>query len=101
MIDYSLGKEIPEPVTLEIRDDKGKTIRRYASTDPTPTPDPALKIPRYWVRPPEQLSSTPGRHRFCWDLHGEPLPDAEADYPMTAVSGKTAPAPDRSLDRSR
>ena len=41
MIDYSLGKEIAGPVTLEIRDDKGKTIRRYASTDPVPPPDPA------------------------------------------------------------
>ena len=93
MIDYSLGKEITGPVTLEIRDDKGKTIRRYASTDSVPPPDPAIKIPRYWVKLPQPLSSAPGRHRFLWDLHGEPLPEAEPDYPMTAVLGKTAPRP--------
>lgn len=93
MIDYSLGNEIAGPVTLEIRDDKGKTIRRYASTDPVPPPDPTIKIPRYWVQLPQRLSTTPGRHRFLWDLHGEPLPGTEPDYPMTAVLGKTAPRP--------
>jgi hypothetical protein len=93
MIDYSLGKEVSGPVTLEIKDDKGQIVRRYVSTDPVPPPDPKLKIPRYWVRPPQALSSAPGRHRFFWDLHEEPLPDAVPDYPMTAVLHKTAPRP--------
>ena len=93
MIDYSLGKEVAGPVTLEIKDDKGKTVRRYASTDPVPPPDPKLKIPRYWVRLPQALSSAPGRHRFFWDLHGEPLPESDTEYPMTAVLHKTAPRP--------
>ena len=93
MIDYSLGKNVSGPVTLEIKDAKGNVVRRYASTDPVPPPDPKLKIPRYWVRPPQALSSAPGRHRFFWDLHGEPLPDAVPEYPMTAVPHKTAPRP--------
>ena len=29
-------------------------------------------------------------HRFLWDLHGQPLAEAEADYPMTAVAHGTA-----------
>jgi photosystem II stability/assembly factor-like uncharacterized protein len=93
MIDYSLGKDVTGPVTLEIKDGAGKVVRRYASTDPLPTPDPKLKIPRYWVRPPQALSGKPGLHRFFWDLHGEPLADAEPEYPMTAVAHKTAPQP--------
>ncbi len=93
MIDYSLGKDVVEPVELEIRDDRGQTVRRYASTDPVPPPDPNLKIPRYWVRPPQALSSAPGRHRFFWDLRGAPLPGSDPDYPMTAVLHKTAPRP--------
>ena len=93
MIDYSLGKDATEPVTLEIKDRTGKVIRHYASTDPAPPPDGKLKIPRYWVRPPRRLSAEPGLHRFFWDLHGAPLPEAEPEYPMTAVEHETAPQP--------
>jgi hypothetical protein len=93
MIDYSLGPESGGPVTLEIRDAQGHLVRRYASTDPAPTPDPKLRIPRYWVKPPAPLSAEPGWHRFIWDLHGQPVPAAEADYPMTAIAYRTAPRP--------
>ena len=93
MIDYSLGKDSAGPVTLEIKDGKSQVVRRYASTDPVPPPAPKLKIPRYWVRPPKSLSAEPGMHRFFWDLHAEPLPDATPEYPMTAVLHRTAPQP--------
>jgi photosystem II stability/assembly factor-like uncharacterized protein len=91
MIDYSLGKDTAGPVVLEIKDGKGNLVRRYASSDPAPTPDPRLKIPPYWVQPQVQLSAEPGLHRFLWDLHGQPLAEAEAEYPMTAVVHRTAP----------
>jgi photosystem II stability/assembly factor-like uncharacterized protein len=93
MIDYRLGANAGGPVTLEIKDAKGNVVRRYASTDPVPPPDPKLKIPRYWVRPPQVLSGEPGLHRFFWDMHFEPLKEAHAEYPMTAVFQKTAPQP--------
>jgi photosystem II stability/assembly factor-like uncharacterized protein len=93
MIDYRLGANAGGPVTLEIKDSKGNVIRRYASSDPIPTPDPKLKIPRYWVKPPTGLSAEPGLHRFFWDMHFEPLKGADAEYPMTAVFQKTAPQP--------
>jgi photosystem II stability/assembly factor-like uncharacterized protein len=93
MIDYSLGNEVSGPVILEIKDAKGRLVRRYASSDPAPTPDPKLKIPRYWVRPPQVLAAKPGLQRFLWDLHQEPLPGIEAEYPMTAVEHETAPQP--------
>jgi photosystem II stability/assembly factor-like uncharacterized protein len=93
MIDYRLGANATGPVTLEIKDGKGTVVRRYASTDPVPPPDPKLKIPRYWVRPPQVLSAGPGLHRFFWDMHFEPLKDVDAEYPMTAVFQKTAPQP--------
>jgi photosystem II stability/assembly factor-like uncharacterized protein len=93
MIDYRLDANAGGPVTLEIKDSKGVVVRRYASSDPVPTPDPKLKIPRYWVRPPQPLSAEPGLHRFFWDVHFEPLKDVDAAYPMTAVFQKTAPQP--------
>ncbi len=93
IIDYSLGNQPAGAVTLEIKDEKGNLVRRYTSSAAAPTPDPKLKIPHYWVRPPEQLAATPGLHRFVWDLHGEPLAGLKAEYPMTAVEHETAPQP--------
>ncbi len=93
MIDYRLGAKTSGPVTLEIKDGKGSVLRRYASTDPIPPADPKLKIPRYWVKPTQPLSATPGLHRFYWDLHLEPLKEVDPEYPMTAVLQKTAPHP--------
>ncbi len=92
-IDYSLGEASAGPVTLEIKDAQGQVVRRYASTDAVSRDEAKLKIPRYWVKPPEVLSSAPGLHRFFWDLHGEPLPKTEPEYPMTAIEHETAPRP--------
>ena len=93
IINYRLGANVSGPVTLEIKDSKGNVVRRYASTDPVTPPDPKLKIPRYWVRPPQALAGQPGLHRFFWDMHLEPLKDVELAYPMTAIFQKTAPHP--------
>ncbi|HEX4630060.1 MAG TPA: hypothetical protein VH188_03780 [Chthoniobacterales bacterium] len=93
MIDYRIAANATGPVTLEVKDGKGNVVRRYASSDPLPSPDPKLKIPRYWVQPPQALSAAPGLHRFYWDMHLQPLKDVDPEYPMTAVLEKTAPQP--------
>ncbi len=92
VIDYYVGPATSGPVTLEILDNAGKLVRRYSSTDPVTPIDPMLAIPKYWVRPPQVLSSEPGMHRFLWDMHYTPLPDRRPNYPMTAVVHDTAPA---------
>jgi photosystem II stability/assembly factor-like uncharacterized protein len=93
MIDYSLADAAGE-VTLEIKDAKGNLVRRYASSDKVAPPDPKeLKIPAYWVRPPQPLSAAPGLHRFLWDMHLPPVPGADPEYPIAAIPGKTAPDP--------
>lgn len=91
MIDYYLGQDAVGAIALEIRDGKGKVVRRYSSADPIPSIDPNLKIPMYWVRPPQILSNERGMHRFLWDMHYAPLPGVEVEYPMTAVPNNTAP----------
>jgi hypothetical protein len=92
MIDYYIGAGSSAPVTLEIKDEAGQTVRRYSSADPLPTPDPALAIPPYWVRPPQKLASEPGLHRFLWDMHYAPIPGLQPQYPIAAVYRNTAPA---------
>jgi photosystem II stability/assembly factor-like uncharacterized protein len=94
MIDYFLSDDAPPAVTLEIKDAKGKLVRRYSSDDQPVSPDVTkLKIPRYWIRPPEILSAKRGMHRFLWDLHYAPVPNDEPEYPIAAVLRNTAPAP--------
>ena len=97
VIDYVLGEAATGPVTLEILDATGKRIRRYSSEDkPAFTLDSlqkTLAIPTYWVRMPTILSSTPGMHRFVWDLHETPPQASEYGYPISAVPRDTPREP--------
>jgi photosystem II stability/assembly factor-like uncharacterized protein len=94
MIDYFLAEDASDPVTLEIKDNKGNLVRRYSSTDTPVQPDvKKLKIPRYWIRPLRVLSAERGMHRFLWDMHYTPLTGVEPEYPMAAVYRNTPPAP--------
>jgi photosystem II stability/assembly factor-like uncharacterized protein len=60
------------PLTLEIFDSTGKSVRRFAGADKPEPVDPHLDVPTYWLRPFQPLSADPGMHRFVWDLHGPP-----------------------------
>ena len=92
MIDYRLDQNAAGAITLEIKDGKGNVVRHYSSADPAPPVDDSnLKVPAYWVRPPQTLSNERGMHRFLWDLHFAPVPGVEPEYPMTAVPRNTAP----------
>jgi hypothetical protein len=91
MIDYRLDRNAAGPITLEIRDGKGNVVRHCSSADPVPPIEANPKIPAYWVRPPQKLSSERGIHRFLWDLHLAPVSGLEPEYPMTAVPHNTAP----------
>ena len=94
MIDYYLGADAQDPVTLEIKEPSERVVRRYASTDVPILPNlKELNIPTYWVRPPQQLSAKAGLHRFLWDLHYAPIPAIDPSYPMSAVFQNTAPQP--------
>jgi photosystem II stability/assembly factor-like uncharacterized protein len=92
ILDYYLAGPAKGPVALEILDEKGALVRRYASTD---KPESMAKlaaqhpIPMYWVRPTEILSGEAGMHRFVWDLH-YPRPAAlETEFPISAIQHNT------------
>jgi hypothetical protein len=75
-IDYYLREDVTSPITLEIRDARGKLVRRYSTTDKiTAVDEKNLEWPSYWVKPPQVLSNKKGMHRFFWDLrHTSPVP---------------------------
>jgi photosystem II stability/assembly factor-like uncharacterized protein len=93
MIDYFLSKDASDPVTIEIKDDKGQSVRKYSSADAPVEANPKrLKIPSYWIRPPQSVSTKAGMHRFLWDLHHRPVPGVEPEFPISATYRNTAPS---------
>ena len=82
IIDYYLN-DTKQAVTMEIRDEKNKLIRKYSSLD-SADKIPSDNVPPYWIRPQQILSSKHGSHRFTWDMHYQPLSDS-AYFPMAAI----------------
>jgi photosystem II stability/assembly factor-like uncharacterized protein len=89
IIDYYLKEATSGPVTLDIQDAAGKTIRHFSSSDTLYT-IPNVNIPTYWIRPQQTLSAHAGPHRMIWDLHYQRL-NVPAEYPISAVYANTAP----------
>ena len=70
ILDYYLANDAPGAVVLEVRDGKGKLVRRYASTDTPKIVDPkSIDIAPVWITTPVLLPSASGMHRFLWDFH--------------------------------
>jgi photosystem II stability/assembly factor-like uncharacterized protein len=91
ILDYFLPSAA-KSVTIEILDGKGKVVRSYANTDKPEATEEELRqqlIPLYWVRPPHQLSTQPGMHRWVWDLHYTAPDSMRHDYPISAVPHDT------------
>ena len=71
IIDYYLKSAAPAPVTLEILNPAGDTVRRWSSDErPVPVDPDRLDIPAFWRPTPPGLSAAAGLHRWVWDLRG-------------------------------
>ena len=93
ILDYFLS-HTAHNVTLEIIDGSGNVIRHFSSNDSPELIDPnTLRHPTYWIRPPIQLSTEPGHHRFIWDLRYETPPGAQREFAIAAVYRNTPSAP--------
>jgi photosystem II stability/assembly factor-like uncharacterized protein len=91
ILDYFLPSAA-KSVMIEILDGKGQVVRSYANTDKPEATEEELRqqlIPLYWVRPPHQLSTQPGMHRWVWDLHYTAPDSMRHDYPISAVPHDT------------
>jgi photosystem II stability/assembly factor-like uncharacterized protein len=92
ILDYHLAAAAREAV-LEIRDGRGRLVRRFASSDPDEPPVPGRNIPDYWMRPPRRLATTAGLHRFVWDLRERTPSVLRFAYPIAAVPHDTPREP--------
>ena len=95
IIDYHLGSAVTGEVKLEIVESGGRVIRTYSSRDTAVAPADIGNTPRYWIRPTQVLSATPGFHRFVWDVHFErPVGAASRSaYPISAAPRDTPREP--------
>jgi photosystem II stability/assembly factor-like uncharacterized protein len=72
LINYYLTSPARE-VTLEIRDSRGRVVRRFTNAAP-PTKELPANVPEYWFAPPEVLTAKQGLNRFVWNLRLEDPP---------------------------
>ena len=92
MIDYLLSKDANGLVTIEIKDGKGQLVRKYSNADKPIEANPnRLRIPSYWIRPPQSVSTKSGMHRFLWDMRYTPIAGVEPEFPISATYRNTAP----------
>ena len=81
-------------VMLEILDSSGALVRRYSSDDAPESLDPAtLPHPTYWIGPPQRLATTPGHHRFIWDLRHAAPRGVQRSYDIAATYRNTPSDP--------
>ncbi|MCI0696909.1 glycoside hydrolase [candidate division KSB1 bacterium] len=93
ILDYYLSRSVKE-VRLEIVNGKGETVRRFVSSDKMEVIDTtAMPHPTYWIRPPQVLTTTPGHHRFVWNLRHIPPPGSAREFAIAAVYRNTPSAP--------
>jgi photosystem II stability/assembly factor-like uncharacterized protein len=93
ILDYVLAARPAAPVTLDILDESGALVRRFASDDPPEALVEPLVVTASWVRPAHILPATPGMHRFVWDLRFPPPRTKQREYPISAIAGDTPPDP--------
>ena len=89
IINYRLGSDARTPVVLEIVESSGGVVRAFSSADSVEPTEADINVPTYWVRPPQQVASSSGTHRFVWDLHYPPPKVLGHDYPISAIYGDT------------
>ena len=79
IVDYYLGSEAGN-VTLQVLDANGRVLRHYSSADKPTINRPLLPIAERWFPAPQTLKTSPGEHRFIWDLSsGGSGTDVEGD----------------------
>jgi hypothetical protein len=67
---YFLKSAAKSEITLDVLDGRGNRIRHYSS-NPQAASTLVGNAPDYWFAPAATLSTTPGLHRFVWDLRTE------------------------------
>jgi len=92
ILDYILPGGVAGPVTLEIADGSGATVRRFSSDDRPERPEGDIYFTDRYLAEGPKLSTAPGHHRFVWSLRYERPPAIEYEYSIAAIAGRETSA---------
>jgi photosystem II stability/assembly factor-like uncharacterized protein len=93
LIDYYLPHDAKE-VSITISDQSHTVVQKYSSSAPPDTiNERELRIPTYWLRPPQKIFTIMGVHRFVWDVHYTPPEGISHSYPSSAIIHNTPSQP--------
>jgi photosystem II stability/assembly factor-like uncharacterized protein len=95
VLDYLIGGSAAGPVTIEIVDAQGETVRSVSSDALAEELGARRYFTERWLNPAAPPASTPGHHRFVWDLRYARPKAAEYDYMIAAVDGEDTPTEPR------
>src|SRR5258705_5637332 len=70
IFDYSLKNNAKSETTFDVLDAKGNRVRHYSSKAAAPN-ELVGNAPDYWFAAAAVLDTTPGLHRFVWDVRSE------------------------------
>jgi photosystem II stability/assembly factor-like uncharacterized protein len=76
---YSLKSPAKGEIALDLLDAKGNRLRHFSSKPLAPS-GIAGNAPDYWFKPPAALLTSPGLHRFVWDLRAADPPTLTYGY---------------------
>jgi hypothetical protein len=98
VVDYWLNDPVNTAISLIISDSSGKIIRQFKSDDKPEQLNANQYFQQEWLGDFDRLSSSPGMHRFVWDLR-YPRPSALGySYSIAAVWREGTPvSPDGPL----
>jgi len=91
ILDYVLPAGVKGDVTLTIEGPSGQPVRQFTSAAPTVTPEAHAYFTELYLSPGPRLLSTPGHHRFTWNLRYAPPAALTFEYTIAAVPGRATP----------
>jgi photosystem II stability/assembly factor-like uncharacterized protein len=85
ILDYYVPASGAQTVMLQLLNAQGKVLRHFSSAEKAEIKRPLLPIAERWFPKPQELETTPGEHRFVWDLSagsgGASITDVDEDDP--------------------
>jgi photosystem II stability/assembly factor-like uncharacterized protein len=99
VIYYHLGSKPTGTITLDISDAAGRVVRHLSSAPIPPYPDPAPRLPDWWIEHRQPMPTEVGTNRINWNLRYDEPPAFIHwwEHVTGAIPGDTPASPEGPL----